>query len=123
MNVPKQMVQHSLMNDLQLRDFGVLVLSEQYSWTTDDTVITVPMGHPNWTKMTPTIQQEKRWAFRSMLWIRKDIEGEWVPVQSPDLTAAVLRLPDRSILVVSAYVEGLNKGGLLDAISKLHKLI
>ena len=40
-----------------------------------------------------------------MLWIRKDVEAEQVLMQSSDLTAAVLRLLDRSILVVSVYVE------------------
>jgi hypothetical protein len=58
-----------------------------------------------------------------MLWIRKDIEAEQMPIQSPDLTAAVLRLPDRAMLVVSVYVEGENTAALLDAIEMLHQLI
>lgn len=58
-----------------------------------------------------------------MLWIRKDIEAEQVPVQSSDLMAAVLRLPDRSILVVSVYVEGDDTEALLDTTGKLHQLI
>src|SRR5258706_16452575 len=98
LNVLKQpMVQQSLMNDPRLRDFGVLAISEPHSWTTGNEVITIPMGHPNWTKMIPTVQRRERRAVRSMLWIRKDIEVEQVSVQSSDLTAAVLRLPDRSI--------------------------
>jgi endonuclease/exonuclease/phosphatase (EEP) superfamily protein YafD len=124
LNVRKQrMVQHSLMNDPQLKDFGVLAISGPYAWTTDNAVITVPTGHPNWTKMMPTDQRWERWAFRSMLWIRKDIEAELVLVQSSDLTAAVLRLLDLSILVVSVYVEGQNEEALLDTTSKLHQLI
>ena len=79
----------------------MLAIAEPYAWTTENAVVTIPMGHPNWTKMIPTVQRGERWAFRSMLWIRKDIEAEQVPMQSSDLTAAVLRLPDRSILVVS----------------------
>jgi hypothetical protein len=58
-----------------------------------------------------------------MLWIRKDIEAEQIPVKSPDLTAAVLRLPDRSILVASVYVEGQNEETLVRTISKLQQLI
>jgi len=73
--------------------------------------------------MIPTVQRGERWAFRSMLWIRKDIEAEQVSVQSPDLTAAVLRLPDRSILVVSVYIEPYYVEALLDTRSKLHHLI
>lgn len=92
------------MNDAELRDFGVLAISEPYARTIDNTVVTVPLGHANWTKMVPSEHHQGRWAFWSMLWIRKDIEAEQIPVQSSDLTAAMLRLPDRSVLVVSVYV-------------------
>ena len=39
-----------------------------------------------------------------MLWVNKDVEAEQVPIRSPDITAAILRLPDRRVLVVSVYV-------------------
>lgn len=124
LNVRKQEeVQQSLMNDERLRNFGVLAVSEPYAWVTDGTVVTVPMGHSNWTKIMPTTQRRERWAVRSMMWVRRDIEAEQVPVQSADLTAVVLRLPDRSILVVSVYAEGNNKEELLDITFKLHQLI
>lgn len=124
LNVRKQnIVQHSLMNDELLKDFGVLALSEPHVSRIDDTLVTVPMGHSNWTKMIPTSQHEGRWAVRSMLWIRKDIEAEQVPVRSADLTAAVLRLPDRAILVVSVYVEGNGPEALIDTLHKLRQLI
>ena len=124
LNVRKQReVQNSLLNDEQLKDYGVLAISEPYARIIDGALVTVPMGHPNWTKMVPTVQCEDRWAFRSMLWIRKDIEAEQVPVQSSDLTAAVLRLPDRSILVVSVYVEPQDAEALTVAICELHQVI
>jgi hypothetical protein len=124
LNVRKQQtVQHSLMNDAQLRDFGVVAISEPYVRTIDNTIVTVPLGHANWTRMVPTEQRQGRWAFRSMLWIRRDIEAEQTPVQSPDLTAAVLRLPDRSILAVSVYVEGQDEEALLETVNKLRQLI
>ena len=104
-------------------EFRVLVISELYTWIANHVVATAPIGHPNWTKVVPTVQREERWAFRSMLWIRKDIEVEQVPVQSSDLTAAVLRLPDRSILLVSVYVEPHDAEALRDATCKLHQLI
>ena len=110
----QQVVQHSLMNSQRLIGFTALAITKPYAWTTENAMVTVPMGHPNWTKMTPTLQWGERWAFRSMLWIRKDIEAEQVPIQSSDLTAAVLRLPDRSMLVVSVYVEGENTAVLPD---------
>jgi hypothetical protein len=34
-----------------------------------------------------------------MLWVRKDVECEQVDVPSVDLTVALLRLPDRSVLL------------------------
>ena len=100
-----------------------MAISEPYAWTANHVVVTAPMGHPNWTKVVPTVQREERWAFRSMLWIRKDIEVEQVPVQSSDLTAAVLRLPDRSILLVSVYIKPHDAEVLRDATCKLHQLI
>jgi endonuclease/exonuclease/phosphatase family metal-dependent hydrolase len=124
LNVRKQReVQHSLMNDEQLKNCGVLAISEPYARIIDGTLVTVPMGHLNWIKMVPTVQRGERWAFRSMLWIRKDIEAEQVPMQSSDFTAAVLRLPDRSILVVSVYVEPQNAEALRAAICELHEVI
>jgi hypothetical protein len=48
-----------------------------------------------------------------MLWVRRDIKCEQVDVLSADLTVALLRLPDRSVLLASVYVEGRN-GAALD---------
>ncbi len=39
-----------------------------------------------------------------MLWVRKDLEVIQLLAESADITAAVLRLPDRSILVALVYV-------------------
>jgi hypothetical protein len=111
------------MSDEQLKDCGVLAISEPYARIIDGTLVTAPMGHPNWIKIVPTVQRVERWAVRSMLWIRKDIEAEQVPIQSSDLTAAVLRLPDRSILVVSVYVEPQDAEALRVAIRELHQVI
>ena len=73
--------------------------------------------------MTPSVQRQDRWAFRTMLWIRKDIEAEQILVQSPDLTAAVLRVSGWLILTVSVYVEGQDEEALLDSTNKLNRLI
>ena len=101
----------------------MLAISEPYARIIDGTPVTVLMGHPIWTKMVPTVQRGERWAFRSMLWIWKDIEAEQVPLQSSDLTAAVLRLPDWSILVVSVYIEPQDAEALRVAIYELHQII
>jgi hypothetical protein len=118
LNLRKQReVQQSVMNDDQLQDFGILALSEPYAFLREDRVITVPLAHTHWTKMIPTSQREGRWPIRSMLWIRKDLNGEQVPIRSPDITAVLLHLTDRSVLVVSTYVEPANPEALLQTIT------
>jgi hypothetical protein len=52
-----------------------------------------------------------------MLWIRKDLDGEQIPIQSLDITAALLRLTDRSIFVISTYVKPANPEALLQTIT------
>jgi hypothetical protein len=105
LNVRKQGAVHdSLMNDERLQDFAVLVIQEPYVRKIDGKVMTVPMGHPRWTKMIPTAWREGRWGVRSMLWVNRDLEAEQVPTPSPDMTAVAIRLPDRMVLVVSVYV-------------------
>lgn len=44
-----------------------------------------------------------------MIWIRRDIEAEQILILSADLKGAVLRLPDRDMLVISVYVDGKNE--------------
>ncbi|XP_044718862.1 endonuclease-reverse transcriptase domain-containing protein [Hirsutella rhossiliensis] len=95
------MVQQSLMNDEDLKDFAALAISEPHARNIDGKVVTSPMGHHNWTKMIPTCVRDALWPIRSMLWIRSDLEAEQVPVPSADLTAAVLRLEGREVMVVS----------------------
>ncbi|XP_044717870.1 reverse transcriptase (RNA-dependent DNA polymerase) domain-containing protein [Hirsutella rhossiliensis] len=81
-------VQQSLMNDEDLKDFAALAISEPHARNIDGKVVTSPMGHHNWTKMIPTCVRDALWPIRSMLWIRSDLEAEQVPVPSADLTAA-----------------------------------
>ncbi|KAJ6442475.1 reverse transcriptase [Purpureocillium lavendulum] len=124
LNVRKQEpVQLSLMNDGDLREFGVIAVSEPYARTVDGRVTTSPTGHRNWTKMIPTSTHDAPWPIRSMLWVRSDIETEQMPIQSADLTAAVLRLPARDVLVVSVYVEWNNDEALTAAMTLLDGLI
>ena len=124
LNVHKRdTVQLSLMNDKEIRDFGVVAISEPYARIIENTVVTSPMGHHNWTRMIPTERREARWPIRSMLWIRSDIDAEQIPVPSADLTAAVLQLPDRAVMVVSVYVEGNNADALESTVRELHNLM
>jgi hypothetical protein len=73
--------------------------------------------------MVPSTWREGKWAIRSMLWVNKDIEAEQVSIESPDLTAAVIRLPERLIFMASVYVEGGDASALDDAYERLRKAI
>ncbi|CAM1503401.1 Fc.00g081770.m01.CDS01 [Cosmosporella sp. VM-42] len=113
-------VQLSVMNDQDLQQFAVLAVAEPYARTIDGAVVTAPNSHSNWTKMIPTQTHDAQWPIRCMLWIRRDIEAEQIPIPSADLTGAVLRLPDRDVLVISVYVEGKNEERLLAIMEILH---
>lgn len=123
LNVRKRGEVHdSLMNDEEMQDAAVIAIQEPQARMIKARLLTTPMAHHMWTKMVPSIcSEEGRWAIRSMLWIRKDLEAEQVPIQSSDLTAAVLRLPERLVLIVSVYVEGVEKRALTESCQLLRK--
>jgi hypothetical protein len=116
----KDVVQLSMMNDQDLQQYAVLAVAEPYARMSDGVVVTTPNYHTNWTKMIPTQTREGQWPIRSMLWIRRDIEAEQIPMPLADLTGAVLRLPGREVLVVSVYMEGKNDEMLLATMDMLH---
>ncbi|SPJ70284.1 uncharacterized protein FTOL_00012 [Fusarium torulosum] len=73
--------------------------------------------------MVPTTEREGRWVIRSMLWVNKEVEAEQVPIDSPDVTAAVVRLPDHLVFTASVYVPGGDAQALQDICAKLRKAI
>jgi exonuclease III len=124
LNVRKQGAVHdSLMNDEEIQEAMVLAIQEPQARRIQGRLLTTPMTHHKWTKMVPTTWREGRWAIRSMLWVNKDTEAEQVPIESPDITAAIVRLPGRLVLVASVYVPGGDTQALRNACSHLSRAI
>jgi hypothetical protein len=51
--------------------------------------------------------------------VNKGVEAEQVPIDSPDVTAAVVRLPDRLVFTASVYMPGGDGQALQDIYAKL----
>ncbi|RKK10846.1 hypothetical protein BFJ65_g14842 [Fusarium oxysporum f. sp. cepae] len=119
----KDVVQLSMMNDRDFQDYAVLAVAESYALNIEGSVVTTPNSHRNWIKYIPTKRHDMQWPIRSMLWIRSDLEAEQVPIPSADLTGAILRWPDREVLVVSVYVAGKDEEALRTAMRQLHAAI
>ncbi|TQW01406.1 reverse transcriptase [Cordyceps javanica] len=121
---PRGEIHDSLMNDEEIADAAVVAIQEPQARLIHGRLLTTPMTHHKWTKLVPTIcNTAGRWAIRSMMWVRRNLEVEQVAIESSDLTAAVITLPERKVLVVSVYVQGVDKQALTDACALLRDTI
>jgi hypothetical protein len=102
----RRMVQHSLLNDEDLIDYGILFISEPSCFRDDNgQVVAPPSGHPQWSQLMPTTTaQEGRFPIRCLMYVSKDMDAQPIHAESPGLTGARIKIQDRPILVISTYV-------------------
>lgn len=124
LNVGKQiMVQQSLLNDSNLKEYAALVVLEPHVWRTEGELRIVPLHHRNWTKVIPTTQSEERWAIRSMLWVRSDLTAVQIPIPSSDLVGVILHVGEKRILLVAVYVPCQNAQALQGTVRLIERII
>lgn len=112
-------VQLSLLNDQNLANYGILILSEPRAWRIDGQVVVTPMSHRYWQPFLPSTINTEGWPFRAMIWINKSQEAIQIDTASPDLCAVVLLLGTRILLIMSVYVPGKNREALKNAIQQI----
>ena len=124
LNVKKRGAIHdSLMNDEDIQDAAVILIQEPQARNIGGRLLTTPMTHHKWSKMTPSVWGEGRWAIRSMLWVNRELEAEQVETGSPDTTAAYIRLEHSLVLVASVYVACKDEEALQNACASLRTLL
>ena len=62
LNIRKQKEVHlSLLNDLQLKEYSILFITELHLWPTEDGELVVTLiQHTNWAKVLPTEKSNSR---------------------------------------------------------------
>lgn len=108
-------VQQSLLNDKEIKDFGAILVSEPHCPRIEGTVVVSPISHRYWEPFYPSVYQgeEKKWAFRSMLWVNKRLKAVQIRVDSPDITAAVVEVDTRILLLFSVYIPPNEQGTIM----------
>ena len=102
---------HSFFHDPDFEEASLLLLTEPYaSLNSANLPVSVPLYHTKWQSFFPShvslpiTNRVTRAPFRSMIWAANGQKVQQVPIHHPDITAVILSLQDRAILMVSVYI-------------------
>lgn len=119
--------QYSLLNDEDLSDFSIIFISEPSCFRRPGgETVAAPVTYSYWKQLLPSTPRHGRYPVRLMLWIRKDIQARQIAIPSADITATVVTLRDRIILVAAVYVakkESVDDSELTSALEYLRAAI
>ena len=121
----RPLVQHSLINDEGLQDYGLLMITEPACFVRDNgKVVAPPSRHAQWTQFLPTkTAPDARFPIRLLIYARSDLRARSVPGPSSDITAVQFKIEQRSFLAVSVYVPPAEPETLKAAISVIRELV
>ena len=97
--------QHAMLNDAELKDFGLLLLQEPSCfWTSDQQAIAAPQAYPNWVQFQPTECKNSRYPFRALIYTNWRIQTRQIQVLSSDIVAVEFKLENQAFLIFSVYI-------------------
>lgn len=95
--------QAALHNDEDIKDITAILGQEPSCFRADSTVV-VPGGGTKWTTFIPTATIESVYPVRSCLWLDRGVKAEQIAVPTADVTAVVMHIRKRRILLASVYI-------------------
>jgi hypothetical protein len=102
----RKAVQHGLLNDETIKGFTALAVVEPYIFQHPQTGVPTISQDRHWQIFEPTEKRRDghaRHAFRAALWVNRRCRAISIPADSYDVAAALIRLQDRSLVVMACY--------------------
>jgi hypothetical protein len=102
----RKAVQHGLLSDDTIKGFTALAVVEPYIFKHPQTGVPTISQDRHWQIFEPTEKRRDghaRHAFRAALWVNRRCRAISIPANSYDVAAALIRLQDRSLVVMACY--------------------
>lgn len=107
LNVGKRpAVQHSLLNNINLKGFDASAVVESYIFRHPQTgapIITQGRRWQVFRSITTRTNGHARHAFRAAIWVSNRCKAQHIKADSYDVAAVLLHLKDRKLLLVACY--------------------